>query len=197
MSERARRESWSRTIEDTYTHTMIGSGKGRMFPHKKEKRFLTPPPIEIRCTYVHPNSERCGCRRMIGFELCYFHEPTIAQERREAQSRGGVNRGVVVITPPPTMESLEDVRQFAVETLHQVRTGEMEPRQAAVISSLMAHILKTLPELNAGEISAADQLRSLLSEESDVSEQEEDDEPSEPLQGDGSGEWEDHTVSIV
>ena len=66
---------------------------------------------------------------------------------------------------PPTMESLEDVRQFTVETLHQVRTGDLEPRTAAVLSSLVAHVLKTLPDVDAGTQSVADQLREILEDE--------------------------------
>ena len=165
--------------------------------HNGKKVRKVPEPGR-RCVFVHPNNERCKCLHMIGFDFCYFHEDSIAEERREAQIRGGHNSGLIPDTPPPSMESLEDVRQFAVETLHQVRTGAMEPRQAAVISSLMAHILKTLPDLDAGQMTAADQLRDLLmSEELDVSESPEDDEAGELVQGNGSGKWQDNALQGV
>ena len=164
----------------------------------KEKRQRKIPEPGRRCVFVHPNGEQCKCLHMIGFDFCYFHEESIAEERKEAQMRGGLNSGLIPDTPPPSMESLEDVRQFAVETLHQVRTGAMEPRQAAVISSLMAHILKTLPDLDAGQMTAADQLRDLLmSEEIDVSESQEDDETSKPVQRNGSSQWQDNALQGI
>ena len=164
----------------------------------KSKKPRKLPPSDRRCVHYHENGEQCRIHRLIGFDRCYFHEPTIAEDRISASKRGGINKGVLAhITPPPAMESLEDVRQFTVETLHQVRTGEMEPRQAAVISSLVAHILKTLPDLDASSQGAAEKLRDLLAEEIDVPESEEDGEAGKSLYGDGPKYGEDHQLPGV
>mgnify|MGYP003677742006 CR=1 FL=1 len=156
---------------------------------KKQRKPRITPPNEQRCVHLHDGGHQCKVRRMIGFELCYFHEPSIKEKRLEASSRGGINRALIEDVPPPSMESVEDVRQFAVETLHQVRTGHIEPRTAAVISSLVAHILKTLPEVSGGNESASEKLRALLSEDIDVSESEENGEAGESLSGHRPSDW--------
>ena len=164
---------------------------------KKQRKPREVPSNETRCTHIHPNGERCKVRRMIGFELCYFHEPSVKEKRLEASSRGGNNRTLVEGVPPPNMENLEDVRQFAVETLHQVRTGHIEPRTAAVISSLVAHILKTLPEAESSQESASEKLRALLTEDSNVSKSGENGETGQSMQSNRSGDWADHSLQGV
>lgn len=154
--------------------------------HKKyvDKRTL-PPPIERRCVQVHPHGEQCKARKMHGYEFCYFHEPTFVDFRFKASAKGAKMASIPLKIEAPVMESHEDVRQFAVEALHQVRTGEMDPRTAAVISSLISHVLKTLPDVEASTDSPADKLRKLLMGEEDVPEIGEDGEAGEALRDNG------------
>ncbi len=157
---------------------------------KKERKL---PEDHRRCVHVHPDGQRCRVLKMTGFEYCYFHEPSIKEERLlNSQIGGKTAKKLPPATPVPVMETLEDVRQFTVETLHQVRTGHLEPRTAAVLSSLVAHVLKTLPDINAGVETVSDKLRGLLSD--DLSEPQEAEEASEPVQGDRSGDWGTNTV---
>tara|TARA_R110000765_G_C18649308_1_gene575313 strand:- start:178 stop:570 length:393 start_codon:yes stop_codon:yes gene_type:complete len=130
---------------------------------------------------------------MIGFEFCYYHEPSMEETRLDNSRMGGrTPRKLPESVPYPKMETLEDVRQFAVETLHQVRTGHLEPRTAAVVSSLVAHVLKTLPEVDSAAESVSEKLRGLLSD--DLPESREDDEVSESLPDNGPGDWETHAL---
>jgi hypothetical protein len=144
-----------------------------MYPplEKKKRNPRSVPEPDKRCGFNHDNGEPCRVHRMNGYDFCYFHEPSIKEQRLANSQRGGKTKSVPLDVEPPTMESLEDVRQFAVETLHQVRTGDLEPRTAAVLSSLMAHVLKTLPEVDVGSQTASEKLRDLLSDElSEISE---------------------------
>ena len=138
-----------------------------MYPplKKKKRKPKALPEPEKRCGFNHDNGEPCRVHRMNGYDYCYFHEPSIKEQRLANSQRGGNMKVVPLDVEPPTMESLEDVRQFAVETLHQVRTGDLEPRTAAVLSSLMAHVLKTLPEVDAGSQTASEKLRDLLTDD--------------------------------
>jgi len=139
-----------------------------MYPplEKKKRKPKSLPEPEKRCGFSHENGEPCRVHRMNGYDFCYFHEPSIKEQRLANSQRGGKMAKVVPLdVEPPTMESLEDVRQFTVETLHQVRTGDLEPRTAAVLSSLVAHVLKTLPDVDVGTQSVADQLREILEDE--------------------------------
>ena len=148
-----------------------------------------------RCLHSNKDGSRCKVNKMTDFEYCYFHEPTMTEQRLENSKRGGKTpRLLPHQLPPPNMQTHEEVRQFTVETLHQVRTGELEPRTAAVVSSLVSHILKTLPDVSASSESTADKLRGLLL---DVSEEEQDDEVSEPVSSDGPGKWQANTVSSI
>jgi hypothetical protein len=142
-----------------------------MYPplEKKKRKPRAVPEPEKRCGFSHSNGEPCRVHRMNGFDFCYFHEPSMTEVRLENSQRGGKTRTVPLEVEAPTMESLEDVRQFTVETLHQVRTGALEPRTAAVLSSLVAHVLKTLPDVDENTQTIADQLREMLEDE-DVSE---------------------------
>ena len=156
-------------------------------PPKKKRK---PPPDEKRCVHYHSEEQQCSVRRMHGFDFCYFHEPSYKELRLENSKKGGNTTAKLPESmPEPAMQSMEDVRQFTVETLHQVRTGQMEPRTAAVVSSLVAHVLKTLPEADANTLTPAQELRALLTEEDDVSEQAEDDEAGESMPHNGSGQW--------
>ena len=133
---------------------------------------------------------------MTGYEYCYYHEPTLKDVRTENSQRGGSTpRTLPDKVSVPRMETLEEVRQFAVETLHQVRTGHLEPRTAAVVSSLVAHVLKTLPDVEGSSESAAEKLRSLLAD--DIPEQRQDDEASESVHSDRSSDWETNAIQGV
>ena len=167
-----------------------------MWDKPSKKRKYNIPEQERRCKYYHPNEEQCRALKMLGYTYCYYHEPTYAEQRSENGRKGGkAPRLLPPQMPAPEIETLEQVRQFAVETLHQVRTGHLEPRTAAVVSSLVAHVLKTLPEVGAEEVSAAEKLRGLLTD--DFSESKKDEDAGEPVQDNRSGEWETHTVSGV
>jgi hypothetical protein len=162
---------------------------------KKERKPRKLPDTDRRCVHFHGPNEQCKVNKMIGFEYCYYHEPSLKEQRLVNSKKGGDTKILPPEVPPPSMETLEDVRQFTVETLHQVRTGHLEPRTAAVLSSLVAHVLKTLPDMDASTESISDKLRGLLSDE--VSEPEEDDQTSKSVQGNRSGDWESYPVSSI
>ena len=132
---------------------------------KKKRKPRALPDPEKRCRHEHENGEYCRVSRMNGYDFCYFHEPSMKEQRLANSQRGGKNEKLPLELEPPTMESLEDVRQFTVETLHQVRTGDLEPRTAAVLSSLVAHVLKTLPEISESSQTASEKLRDLLTDD--------------------------------
>ena len=65
-------------------------------------------------------------------------------------------------TEAPLIESPDDVRLFAIQTAHQVATGELGAKEGQVISGLLGHIIRTLPQDNIGDQDPADKLRELL-----------------------------------
>ena len=159
------------------------------------KRERKPPEEERRCQHYHPNNDRCRVLKLTGYDFCYFHEPTNTERRLANSRKGGHTKAIPIEVPAPVMETLEDVRQFTVETLHQVRTGEIEPRTAAVVSSLVAHVLKTLPEIGESDESTADKLRGLLND--DVPTSKEDEDVSESVPDNRPDDWEANPVQGI
>ena len=161
---------------------------------KKKKGPKAPPACERRCQHTMTSGDRCKALKMHGNVHCYFHAPELKEARIE-NSRMTAKRARVlpVELSSPVLESAEDVRQFAIEVMHQVRTGQLDVKSAQVVNQLLSHVIKTLPDGNAGQVTTADRLRMLLSED----ERDEAEEVGEALQGDRSSDWEDHPVQAV
>ena len=121
-----------------------------------------------RCLARLKDGHLCGSGRVKGSLFCYFHDPELAKLRLD-NARSGSRRANGTFIPQeaeaPDIQTPEDVRQFCIETAHQIRIGELGAREGGVVSALVSHILKTLPETAGSEPSKADQLRILLMEE--------------------------------
>jgi|TARA_R110000751_G_scaffold119922_2_gene220553 hypothetical protein len=108
------------------------------------------------------------CRNLKGqgSRFCYFHDPELSHEREQKQKeREGLalrERMLPSETEAPLIESPDDVRLFAIQTAHQVATGELGAKEGQVISGLLGHIIRTLPQDNIGDQDPADKLRELL-----------------------------------
>ena len=111
------------------------------------------------------------CRNLKGqgSRFCYFHDPELAHEREQKQKeREGLalrERMLPSETEAPLIESSDDVRLFAIQTAHQVATGELGAKEGQVISGLLGHIIRTLPQDNLGDKDPADRLRDILLED--------------------------------
>tara|TARA_R100001530_G_scaffold101298_1_gene70418 strand:+ start:93 stop:569 length:477 start_codon:yes stop_codon:yes gene_type:complete len=101
-----------------------------------------------------------------GSRFCYFHDPELTQERetKKAQREGMAlrERMLPTETESPLIESSDDVRLFAIQTAHLVATGELGAKEGQVISGLLGHIIRTLPQDNMGDQDPADKLRDIL-----------------------------------
>ena len=45
-----------------------------------------------RCEFIKKDGTQCGGYALIGFEYCFFHEPTREAERKAARAKGGESR---------------------------------------------------------------------------------------------------------
>jgi hypothetical protein len=101
---------------------------------------------EAHCRYIKPDGRRCQARPLTTGVHCFFHASTAAQDRRLAQQRGGRNRRAVLPlhTPRPALATFKDLRAFLGETLHQVRTGQLDYRVARVMASLCSVLFRAL-----------------------------------------------------
>ena len=160
----------------------------------KKKGPKAPPADGRRCQHIMKSGDRCKALKMHGNTNCYFHAPELKDARIENSRKAGKRTRILPMElASPVLESAEDVRQFAIEVMHQVRTGQIDVRTAQVMNQLLTHVMKTLPDGNAGRLSTSDRLRMLLSEDECV----EVEEVGEALQSDRSSDWEDHPVQAV
>ena len=121
-----------------------------------------------QCAMRLKNSELCKGGRIAGGIFCYFHEPSLEEARTESRQKGSEKAQEQKLTyrlNAPVLETPEQVRQLAVETIHQVRTGELGSKEGSIVSSLLGYVLKTMPQVGSSQEDPADKLKKLLMED--------------------------------
>lgn len=101
-------------------------------------------PNKEPCPGEKKDGTNCQAALMAGSRSCYYHDPSKADERRKAQSKGGCANRMKTLpagTSDVRMESGSDVVRLLSETINQVRRGEIEPRVANAVGYL-ANILR-------------------------------------------------------
>jgi len=98
-----------------------------------------------RCRHVKADGTRCRARKVLASDYCFFHDPARAAERAAARQAGG-RKGKAPVLPPDTplrpVRTAGDVIELLGETIHQVRTGTLDPRVGNCIGYLSAIVLK-------------------------------------------------------
>jgi len=98
-----------------------------------------------RCKHVKADGTRCRARKVHASDYCFFHDPARAAERAAARQAGG-RKGKAPVLPPETplrpVRTAGDVIELLGETIHQVRTGTLDPRVGNCVGYLSAIILK-------------------------------------------------------
>lgn len=123
-----------------------------------------------KCIARNKNNSLCKGLRVQGSYFCYFHDPEIADIRdiyhKQKTNEGKDAARAASILPAsltaPTIESMDDVRTFCIETAHQIRIGELDAKAGSVVASFVNHIIKTLPEEEIMQDTVADRLRDIL-----------------------------------
>ncbi len=125
-------------------------------------------PAELKrhkcCSARLKDESLCSGGRVAGSMFCYFHDPELEEERIINRQKGTENFKSVISrqAPIPKLECAEDIRQFCIETAHQIRVGDLGAREGAVIAQMVNHIFKTLPDEEQGSLSRTDELREIL-----------------------------------
>lgn len=92
-----------------------------------------------QCTFTKMNGQRCRAPAITGSDLCFFHDPTQAAKRKEAQSAGGVasSQGSSSCewdpVKPVALHTLEDVVRLITEQLNELRGLEPSPAKGRSI----------------------------------------------------------------
>jgi hypothetical protein len=92
-----------------------------------------------RCKALKPDGLQCRAAALPQSENCFFHEPSKAAERREAQASGGRTNRIKTLDagmPDAKIHNCRDALGLISETISQVRRGQIDPRVANSIGYL-------------------------------------------------------------
>src|SRR3989344_4843132 len=101
----------------------------------------------MRCIFIKPNKKRCEANAMAECKHCFYHNPAIsAEEKLEAQIRGGKANKIAIQAPLPavSVKRTTDVVLLLDDTISRVRSGELDLRIANTIGYLSGHLIKAL-----------------------------------------------------
>ena len=120
-------------------------------------------PIRKTCSATKRDESKCNAAAIPGSEFCFFHDPSKAEKRREAQAQGGRQNRTKTLestVPDVKVEDCGDAIALISETINQVRKGQIDPRVANSVGFL-ANILIKAVEQNKLE-TRIEQLEELL-----------------------------------
>jgi len=95
------------------------------------------------------DESRCQAAALPGSDFCFFHDPSQAAARREAQAlRGRQNRMKILDADAPEVKvkHCRDVVAFMSETINQVRKGVIDPRVANAVGYLANILIKAMEQ---------------------------------------------------
>jgi hypothetical protein len=119
--------------------------------------------ISRTCSATKQDHSKCQAPALPESEFCFFHDPSKAEKRREAQAQGGRQNRVKTLedsAPDVKVEDSGDAIALISETINQVRKGQIDPRVANSVGYL-ANILIRAVEQNKLE-SRIEQLEALV-----------------------------------
>ena len=104
-------------------------------------------PVSKTCRGTKPDQSNCQALALSGSEFCFFHDPSKAEERREAQARGGQQNRMKTLeatAPAVKVDHCRDATALLVQTINQVRRGEIDPRVANSVGYLANILIKAM-----------------------------------------------------
>ena len=119
--------------------------------------------ISRTCSATKKDQSKCQNAAIPRSGLCFFHDPSKAEKRQEAQAQGGRQNRLKTLedsAPDVRVEDSGDAITLLVQTINQVRKGQIDPRVANSVGFL-ANILIKAVERDKLEI-RIEQLEALL-----------------------------------
>ncbi len=91
------------------------------------------------CSASKTDGSKCTVVALPDSDCCVFHDPSRADQRREAQSLGGRGNRMRILaedTPDIKIECSADITGLLCQTINQVRKGEVDPKIANSVGYL-------------------------------------------------------------
>lgn len=105
--------------------------------------------IKNTCRGLKLDGSRCQAATLPGTDFCFFHDPTKAGARREAQSLGGRQNKMKTLdqtAPDVKVEDCQDIVRLISETINQVRKGQIDPRVANAVGYLANVLIRAVEQ---------------------------------------------------
>ena len=100
----------------------------------------------MKCTHIKSQGDICKAFAMKWSSFCYLHNPEISkEEKRIAQSKwwkSWFKKASNIKTPPLVIKDVGDISELLIDTVHQVRSWDMEVKTANCIGFLCNHLMK-------------------------------------------------------
>jgi hypothetical protein len=106
-------------------------------------------PIKNQCKGLKLDGSCCQAAVLPGTDFCFFHDPTKAEARREAQSLGGRQNKMKTLDPTAldvNVKDCQDVVRLISETINQVRKGQIDPRVANAVGYLANVLIRAVEQ---------------------------------------------------
>ena|SRR3989344_90170 len=103
------------------------------------------------CIFIKSNGERCGGFPVEGSAYCINHEPRMKEKKLEAVRNGGAATSyerLELALPAMVISGPADVVVATVQTINEVRTGQLPPKVASTIGYLLGVALKAYEVAN-------------------------------------------------
>jgi len=91
------------------------------------------------CEFENTNGKSCGAPALTGSKFCFFHDPSQAAKRKQAQSAGGLassegrSGSEWQEVEPLGLDTIEGIVQLVTEQLNELRGLEPSPRKGTSI----------------------------------------------------------------
>lgn len=103
------------------------------------------------CAAVAQSGKPCRAKPLHGSPYCFFHDPERSDEHLAASRTGGLRRSRPMLTldpstPAPELSTAQAVAALLGETIHHVRTGQVDPRVANAVGYLAGVLIRALEQ---------------------------------------------------
>jgi hypothetical protein len=101
------------------------------------------------CSGTKSDLSKCRAPALPGSEFCFFHDPSKAERRKEAQAAGGRQNRMKTLdasTPDVKVENSGDAIALISRTINEVRRGQIDPRVANAVGYLSNILIRAIDQ---------------------------------------------------
>lgn len=94
----------------------------------------------MQCEYSE-KGKSCGAYAILGSNLCYFHDPSMARKRAEARRRGGFNRRIIKRAQQEhykikTVKDINEILEVAINEACALESSQSQLRTLAYLCQI-------------------------------------------------------------